>query len=75
MPFPTEVNAFQREVRSDERFVAGRNPQHGAIVADSSNHLGTPARLAADASDQRFFSEGQSGINIDEKRALPKSVR
>jgi hypothetical protein len=52
MPIAAEVNAFQSEVGRDQSFVPRREPQHGAIVPDSSNDrriqaFSTPIRHAA----------------------------
>jgi hypothetical protein len=38
VPLATEVNAFQREVRGDKSFVACRDIEDSAIVADSVKH-------------------------------------
>src|SRR5229473_1754340 len=85
-PFGTEPNttmsastpcgdsAVSPPAKLTPNLAANGQAQHGGVIADPSHNAASFGRLAADASDQRFFSEGQSGINIDEKATLPKSA-
>ena len=69
VPVAAEMNSFQAEIGGDERLVCGRKLQYRAVIPDpgyqppaSTGALG----LSADLFDERFFTHGQSGININQ---------
>jgi hypothetical protein len=59
MPGPPKVNSFQTEIGREESFMTGRDSEHGAIIADANDYLGSGQTLAADSSQQRSFGEWQ----------------
>src|SRR5215472_15600976 len=63
MPVAPEVNSFERKIGGDQRVVARRQLEQGAIVANSGNNLPSSARLAANSGNQRFFRERQDVSN------------
>src|SRR5450631_3729420 len=77
MPVAPEVDAFQREVGRDQRFVSRQRAQHGAVVSNSGTDgsLGgagslvrppSPARRShsANLGNQRFFQKRHGAITI-----------
>jgi hypothetical protein len=49
MPFPPEMNAFQVEVGSDQRLMASRDLQDGAIVSDTGRYASSSGGPTPDA--------------------------
>lgn len=64
MPFAAKVNAFETEVRRDQRFVIAGNANNSAIIANAVQHMCAGARAAPDAVNQKFFGDWQDEINI-----------
>jgi hypothetical protein len=59
MPLVAEVNVLKAEVRRHQYFVAARQPQHGAVIADSrASAPATSPGSAANAINQRLFLQG-----------------
>ena len=66
VPFAPEMDAFQAEVGREQYFVIAGGSQYRTIVADAPDCPGPSPALATDSSDKRFFSEGQTEINIQQ---------
>jgi hypothetical protein len=62
VPLAAEVDAFQTEIRGDQRFIAGRDSHYSTIVTDAFEHTPSDRCLAAKACDQGFFRSWQ--INL-----------
>lgn len=63
VPISAEMDPSKTEVGGNNGFLAGRNPEYGAIVADSGDDIFAPASLSADARNQRFFVQRHDGIH------------
>jgi hypothetical protein len=61
MPVPPEMNTFKAEVRGDQHFVFGPQPQHRTVVSDAGEEGTIPAprasleRHSTDVGDESFF--------------------
>jgi len=61
MPVPPEMNTFKAEVRGDQHFVFGPQPQHRTVVSDAGEEGAIPAprasleRHPADVGNESFF--------------------
>lgn len=60
MPLPPEVDPLQTEIGGYEHFVAVRDAQGGAIVADAEAHCGPTLRAEPNPFDDRLFAERQA---------------
>ena len=75
VPLAPEVDAFQAEIGGHERFMAGRDSQDSAVVADAeANCRHRRFVRSADAGDDRLFGERQANSiykrrGMDEGRA------
>jgi putative transposase len=71
MPIPPEMNAFQRQICSDQRFLARQQTKHGAVISNSGQDSGVgfawtwmESSQSPDSRNQRFFSDGHRALNI-----------
>jgi hypothetical protein len=77
MPVPPEMNTFKAEVRGDQHFVFGPQPQHRAVVSDAGAEGTIPAprpsleRHSADVGNESFFWSRHGERNHSPNRSLP----
>jgi len=61
MPVPPEMNPFEAEIRGDQHFVFGPQPQHRTVISDAGEEGTIPAprasleRHSADVGNESFF--------------------
>jgi hypothetical protein len=63
------MDALDAEVSSEQYFVLLGDPHRCAVIANAGRCPWPNPALAADSSNQRFFSEGQNQINIQQAEA------
>src|SRR3979411_1265281 len=75
MPVSPEMNTFKAEVRGDQHFVLGPQPQHRTGVSDTGEE-GTiptprawPDRHSADVGNESFFWKGHGERNHSPNRS------
>ena len=64
VPRSPEVDALEAEVGGREGFVAGRDAQDGAVVADAETDCRAALCAGANPLDDRLFVERHPGSNI-----------
>ena len=64
MPFASEVDSFQTEIRGNQRFMSARKSDDSTIITDALAYATSGLRAPADAVDQELFREWQDEINI-----------
>jgi len=76
MPVPPEMNTFKAEVRGDQQFVFGPQPQHRTVVSDAGEEGTIPAprasleRDSADVGNESFFWQRHGEEIIAQREAL-----
>jgi hypothetical protein len=79
MPVPPEMNTFKAEVRGDQHFLFGPQPQHRTVVSDAGEEGTIPAprawleRHSADVGNESFFWQRHGGRNHSPKGAAAGS--
>jgi hypothetical protein len=75
MPVSPEMNTFKAEVRGDQHFVLGPQPQHRTVVSDTGEEgtIPTPRawldRHSADVGNESFFWKGHGERNHSPNRS------